>query len=337
MKKLLFISAYSAPFVTRDYDILSKEYQVIQGKGSNLKRSVLNYLWLILQIGCQVCRSDIVYCWFADYRARIGVTWARIFGKRSVVIIGGYEVRPLLYLDKTRSEMRSTSHFIFCLKKADLILAVSDHYHDRLAEIYPGFAYKMVRIYIGVDIPDKREIINDKENIIITVCPGNRIDRINIKGLDLFMETAEKLPMYDFFIIGVGGELAHELEKRKKTNNVKLIPSLGEADLIKWYQKAKIYCQFSRFESFGLSLVEAMSWQCIPIVTPIASLIERVGNSGFIMGEVKADEAAQLILAALKSGSGAGMAASDWAKEHYDLKIREKQLLDILKQVMDKK
>ena len=335
MKKLLLISAYSAPFVTRDFEILSKEYQVTWGKGRDLKRSVLNYLWLILQIGCQVSRSDLVYCWFADYRARIGVAWARIFRKKSVVVIGGYEVRSLLYLDKTRSEMRATSHFTFCLKKADLIIAVSDHYHDRLAELYPGYAHKLVRIFIGLDIPDEREKISEKENIVITVCFGSIIDRINIKGLDIYLKTAEKLPMFEFYIIGAHGELARELDRKKNSNNLKIIPPLEENDLVKWYQRARIYCQFSRFESFGLSLVEAMSWQCIPIVSPIASLIERVGNNGFIMGEAVAEEAAQLILAAMNSSEETGKKAFDWVKEHYDLKIREKQLIEILNWLME--
>ena len=44
-----------------------------------------------------------------------------------------------------------------------------------------------------------------------------------------------------------------------------------------------IYLQLSRHEAFGLSIVEAMTYNCIPIVTNVFALPEIVGTNGHII------------------------------------------------------
>jgi glycosyltransferase involved in cell wall biosynthesis len=53
-------------------------------------------------------------------------------------------------------------------------------------------------------------------------------------------------------------------------------------ELQNYYKKAKIYCQFSRSESFGVSVVEAMYFGCVPFVTNAGGLPEIVGKNGII-------------------------------------------------------
>ncbi|GAF92264.1 unnamed protein product, partial [marine sediment metagenome] len=53
--------------------------------------------------------------------------------------------------------------------------------------------------------------------------------------------------------------------------------------LLSYYQKAKVYCQLSYYESFSVALAEAMSCGCIPVVTDRGALPEVVDNCGFII------------------------------------------------------
>src|SRR5208337_5297666 len=55
-------------------------------------------------------------------------------------------------------------------------------------------------------------------------------------------------------------------------------------------QHAKIYCQLSRDETFGISLVEAMSYGCVPVVSDKGALPWIVQDTGIIVpyGDVSA-------------------------------------------------
>ena len=333
MKKVLFISAYNSPFVKRDMEILQKEFKVSEAKGRKLSKSIFNYIWIILTISWQVINADFVYCWFADFRARAGIFWTKLFHKKSVVVIGGYEIRALIYPNKESSKFNLGRHFIYCLNHADSVLTVSDVYQDRLTDIFPKHKNKIRRIYIGFMPPNQNNELIEKENTVITVCAGRNKERIQVKGLDLFVKTAKLLPMYNFIIIGPTGDLARELVELKESDNLEILPNMEEESLRRYYQKAKVYCQFSRYESFGLALVEAMSWQCIPVVSPISSLMERIGNRGFILSEFNPDKAAELVLSALNSNEEAGVEAAKWVNMKYDIKIREKEIIELLKRL----
>ena len=52
-------------------------------------------------------------------------------------------------------------------------------------------------------------------------------------------------------------------------------------ELLGWYQRAKVYCQLSYYESFGMAAAEAMLCECVPVVTRKGALPEVVGETGF--------------------------------------------------------
>jgi len=333
MKRLLFFSAYNAPFVQMDIQILSKEYSLELAHGNEYKKSICNYMLILWYSMWQVQRADIVYCWFADYRARIGVFWSKLFRKKSVVVIGGYEVKALMYENAMQKPL--SSHLNYILKNADLIINVSDHYQKRLCEIYPQFADKMVRIYNGIEINRQDYEIPEKENMVLTVCSGNTVARYLEKGIDLFLKAAENLPDHQFVIIGPEGNLKIEIVKKIDSDNLLILPPMAEESLNEWYRKAKVYCQFSRNESFGLAIVEAMSWQCVPVVSSIPSLVERIGDVGWVVDNKDWHEAVECIIEAMKSNIKKGIKAAERVSELYDIKIREQLLLSKLKDLID--
>jgi glycosyltransferase involved in cell wall biosynthesis len=334
MKRLLFISGYDATFVKRDQKILSDYFQLITAPASTLKKNMLNYLWLFIFFGIKARQCAVVYCWFADFRARTGVFWANIFRKKSVVVIGGYEMREFMNVKYSKNNTPNC-HLLYCLKNADLVFTVSNDHYNRLLQLFPVYAGKIQNIPNGIYFKPDKETKLTKKDIILTVCLGSDPQRFGVKGLGLFCDTAKLMPEYEFVIVGPSGELLQLLSKCKLSKNVRLVPPQSESGLESYYKSARIYCQFSRFESFGLALIEAMYWRCIPVVTPLPELVERLGDTGFVLSEPKASEAKIKIDMALSSGADLGEKASEWVRTHYDIKKREKAVLENINRILE--
>ena len=75
--------------------------------------------------------------------------------------------------------------------------------------------------------------------------------------------------------------------------------------LLKSYQKAKVYCQLSYYESFGVALAEAMACECVPVIADRGALPEVIGDVGFYVPYGDPEATAEAIGKALKSGKGA--------------------------------
>lgn len=335
MKKILLVSAYDAPFVKRDIEILRKKYLVEESWGNKRKKTFWNYLLVFLKTGSEVSRNKIVYCWFADYRAHCAVWWSRLFKRKSVVIIGGYEMQTLFNIKHSNHGSITLKHLLYCIKKANKIVAVSDDNLMILTGIFPKQASKMIRIYNAVTIPQSQDIVVSKENIVLTVCKGDDPKRIMVKGLDVFISAAKHLQRYKFAIIGTSGSLRDKLQEMIDSDNVILLDEMHEIELTEWYKKAKVYCQFSRMESFGLSLVEAMSWGCFPVVSPIKSLIERIGENGLIIERFDGLKASKVILEAANKNRRTKQKVFDWVKDNYDVSKRAESIVGMLEELME--
>ena len=329
MKKLLLISAYSASFVNADHKLLSQHYNVTRIGVLPKRRNYMQYFLLIFSIGWAVLHNDIIFCWFSDYRARIAVFFARLFGKKSLVIVGGYELQDYKNDSDNLMNVKPGRHLRFCLKYANAIIAVSDFYRKRLENLAFGKKCELFTVYNAIKPPQFHGVIN-KKNMVITVCSGDDPGRISVKGLDIFLQVAALIPKTEFVIIGPENGLYKALLKEINSPNVSIIGNLNKEELLKYYFDAKVYCQFSRYESFGLSLVEAMACQCLPVVSDIPALRERVDNYGQIMKEWNAEMGAKLVKNALVIENDSGEKIAKWVNSTFNLKKREEELLNIL-------
>lgn len=84
MTKIAFITFGFSSFMRQDYEILSKHYDVEHVNFAGISD--------ILKIITAVRASDISYSWFADVWAFFAVVASKIFGKKSIVVVGGYDV-----------------------------------------------------------------------------------------------------------------------------------------------------------------------------------------------------------------------------------------------------
>ena len=100
-----------------------------------------------------------------------------------------------------------------------------------------------------------------------------------------------------------------------------------------YYQKAKVYCQLSAHESFGVALAEAMFRCCVPVVTRRYALPEVVDDTGFYVPYNNPKATAEAIRKALESDKG--IKARERVKKYFSLRARERKLvteiLDLMK------
>ncbi len=85
-----------------------------------------------------------------------------------------------------------------------------------------------------------------------------RLDTYN-KGLDILIDIVHRKQMKDieFRIVGEGPDRKYFEEECRGLRNIKILGQLNENALEREYEKAKLFVFPSRFENFGLALLEA--------------------------------------------------------------------------------
>jgi len=267
--KILFVYSHLQSFVRSDLEILQSYFGVKKLRITTFKNP-LNMFRLLFGMA----NVHLIYTWFAGTNAFFIVLFSIFLRKRSVVVVGGYDAAYLpeinygIFVNRWR---RVLVRFVY--KHADLILVVDPSLkrellentklkiEDRIRVVPTGYDYNFWR-------PGSK-----KEDIILTV--GNKP---LVKGLDTFCQLAKELPEKEFIAIGFEGKLDEYM-----TDNIKLIPFIPQNQLLKFYQKAKIFCLFSRHEGLPNVLCEAMLCECVPIGTKVNGIITAIGDAGFLV------------------------------------------------------
>lgn len=281
MKRILLIYTNYSSFVKTDFEILSEatsvdKYQFKPSRGfASIIEIIKQFFFLILK----GWKYDVFFIWFADHHSILPVLYTRIFGKKSFVVIGGYDVAriPHLGYGVFNSKIRG-----FCaiqsMKNCKLNLTVSKYVDRKVRWIAPKANTQL--IYNCVNLSDNNDVV-PKENLILTVGLIDSEKTFLLKGIDTFIDVARLLPSYKFRIVG-GAKEVLEKYTGEIPGNLKIIGRINHQELVNYYKKAKIYCQFSRSESFGVAIVEAMSFGCVPVVTNVGGMPEVTVNTGTI-------------------------------------------------------
>ena len=315
--KIAFVHHPRSTFVKQDLASLSRHFQ-IEVLGYKNPRDVFQ------MIG-PIWRSDLMFSWFASGHSFAAVLLCRLLRKRSMVVAGGYDVayEPDINYGQYTLAWHKRMYADYVLRNADIVLPVSEFTKSEvLAKVVP----KRVQVlYPGVDT-DKFRPLGRKEDLVMTVASGSG-RTIRLKGLDSFIGAAALLPEVRFLVAGLSENDRIELQSRA-TENVSLYGYVSWEELLSHYQKAKVYCQLSYRESFGMALAEAMACGCVPVVTDRGAIPEVVGDTGYYVPYGNAKAAAEAIEKALSSKSGLG--ARKRVEERFCLR-REEGLLSLLK------
>ena len=331
-KHILFVYVNFSSFVKADFEILSEfanvsKYEFKSGRG--IMNTGIKLLKQFLFLMANIWRYDSVFIWFADYHSLLPVLFARLSGKKSFVVIGGYEVARIK--DLNYGALCSGIRAFFCInsiKFSTLNLTVSNYIDRKVKYIAPCSRRQLVPNC--VDLPASPNLNSAKEKLVLTVGLIENKRSFYLKGIDTFIELSNKLPDYQFIVIGLDRIRLSPL-LLDIPGNLTILGRVAHAELPLWYQKSNFYCQLSRSESFGISVAEAMYYGCIPIVTNEGGLPEVVGESGYIVKRVPAEiaqlikEAAQILPNLQREGSNRVLSCFS----------REKRQKSILKLVLD--
>ncbi len=283
-KRILFVYTGFSTFVKNDFDILNSTHSVekyhfaaVKGIAKNALEIVKQFFFLLLH----GWKFDLFYCWFADYHSFLPVLFAKITGKKAYVVIGGYDVCRIR--DINYGAFCSPFRGWFCgssMRNATVILPVSGYVSRKAKVIAPKTKSKMIYNCVTIESPDFSAI--NKTDTILTVGLIENDRTFYLKGIDTFIETARLLPGIRFEIVGINRTaLVHRLSNLPI--NITLYERVTPEELSAFYRNARIYCQLSYSESFGVSIAEAMSFGVYPIVTCEGGMPEVVGVVGAVV------------------------------------------------------
>jgi glycosyltransferase involved in cell wall biosynthesis len=281
-QSILFVYVNYSSFVNADFEILSAfanvtKYQFKPGKG--IARTGFELLKELIFLIINGLKFDTVFVWFGDYHSLLPVLFAKIFRKKSFVVIGGYDVSTLS--DYKYGAFNHPIRAFFTrntFKYVGTCFTVADALRNKLLLINPKA--KAETIATSFD-PEKFNFSGfERPKRIITVSATENHQRLMVKGLDRFRELATRLPEFEFEIIGAAETVKSYFEPIPA--NLSLLPPQPFDQLTKIYQDASFYAQLSRSEGLPNALCEAMLCGCIPVGTNVGDIQVTIGNTGLV-------------------------------------------------------
>lgn len=123
-----------------------------------------------------------------------------------------------------------------------------------------------------------------KDNIILCVCRLTKEKRVDAM-LYIWKQICKQLLDWRFIIVGDGTERAI-LEVKVSNEFIPRVEFTGFTISTEYYQRAKIFWMTSKYEGWGMTLVEAMQQGCVPVVwhsfSSVTDIIDNEVN-GFVV------------------------------------------------------
>jgi len=196
---------------------------------------------------------------------------------------GIFHTKKLLFLKK----LYFNFWLKFILSKADKVLAVSKNDFELFSKIIDKRKILIFKDAVNLDQFEKLSKEKEKFNFLFVgrLSENKRLDLL----LKSFKTVVEEIPEAKLFI--VGPDWNNNLIKLKDlskqlglSRNVFFEGQKNDRELLNYYSKAEFFVSASEYEGFGLTLIEAMAANCIPIVNNIESFNHIIDkNTGLIL------------------------------------------------------
>jgi Glycosyl transferases group 1 len=297
---IFFVGNLKSGFIRTDIEILEEDHHVEIFDISQYKITALQipkYIFSSLVRSDMVFSSNLVWIWFADYHAVPFMLLAKLRGIPVVICQGDYEVTnsPETNYGNQRKLFRGMITR-WLMRNANKCIVPSPIYEDIARCVEP--AASICTIPCSVDIPC--DVPTKKKHLVIT------------STISDFAKERKGIPLFE------------EIAATGMPCKMKVLVNAPRDEYLDALKNAKAYCQFSMFESFGVSLVEAMSYGCIPITTDRGALPWVTGGTGIIVPYGDLFAARKAILKAMTmDGSAARNQAMKFKREFRKESIRK--------------
>ena len=324
MPKILFSSTIFPPFIEED--------EVILRRHAEIEKLIAGGLRALIRIPGAVRRADITLSWFGSVYAGYTVFLAKLFGKRSIVIVAGVdaskdrEIQYGIWLNPWKSPFVR-----YAYRHADRVLPVDPFLRReviRLAE-YDGnnircipFGFDGTRWFPG----------GTKERRVVTIAVCEDRSRMKKKGIDKLFDAARKLPQVPFQVLGIRQPLLHQIRPEIPAN-VDMIEYLPRYQLLPFLQRAKVYCQPSYTEGLPNALCEAMLCECVPVGTIAGGIPTAIGENGYLVPYRDQNGLVAALQDALEAPAERGTGARNRILREFPLERRERELVDVIREL----
>jgi len=312
---ILFTSTFHSSFIDEDIRLLQKNFHVTTAitKGWVAPFVLLRNLF----------SADLTFSWFASTYASFLVFFAHLLGKKSILVLGGADVAKEIELGYGIWNSRWKSYIVrYGISHATAVLAVDQFLKQEAIRLAKYSGDNITVAPTGYD-PEYWTADGAKEQLVLTIASCPDVMRVKLKGIDIFIAAAEKMPDIRFVLIGLNANVASSLSI---PSNVQCLSFMPQEEIKKWYQRAKVYCQLSLREGLPNTVCEAMLCECIPVGTNVGGIPTAIGDAGFLVSYNSISETVEAIRSALLRPPDDGVRARARISERFALAKRERTL-----------
>ncbi|WP_048920114.1 glycosyltransferase family 4 protein [Rufibacter radiotolerans] len=346
---LLYFYPAQSSFVVKDLRLMEREYKVrhqgfMPAKKWQTPLVWLGQFWFLLR---HIWQAEKLVCMFSGYHSFFPALFGKIASKPCLIVAGGTDcvafpsigygcfAKPILG-KFTRWSYKLAAHIAPVHEKLvwqDYSYQPNDFPHQGFHYHCPGLKTPHTVIYNGYDAhfwqPDTT--IARLPNSFLTVCAGLDMRFTQrLKGVDLIMEVAKKLPEATFTIVGAPAGFAFP----GQPSNVKLLPKMLLADLKAVYSAHAFYLQLSMSEGFPNALSESMLCGCVPVVSNVGAMPDLINGSGFVLEKRDVSLLENVLQEAMVADmEKLGAQARNLIAQQYPEERRERELLQLLKKL----
>ncbi|MCA1813003.1 MAG: glycosyltransferase family 4 protein [Halobacteriales archaeon] len=299
MKDLAFLHTARVSFVQEDLDILQRRFDVEEvvwrGKGS------------LPAVALAVARTRGHLSWFCGDHTYAASMAGVPLRKPGMVIVGGGDASYVAELGPGAAggvfgDPVRAGRARFSYRRAAGIFPVDESLRQDLLGHTGLDGSTMVTIPTGYD-PERWKPDGPKEPLVLTVAGVNR-GNLQRKGLRTFARAAVLVPEARWAIVGAWQDDAADELRKDAPRNLDFAGEASGEELLRWYQRATVYCQLSRHEGLPNALCEAMLCACVPVGTPHYGIPGAIGDTGPIVPWNDVEATALAVRDALHRDSG---------------------------------
>ena len=315
MTRVLYVDSRHNTFTRIDRELLESRFEVDEYfQAGAVPR--------IRELVSKLRRCDVVFGWHASWHTLAALWVARILGKPSVLVIGGFDTAsvPEIGYGNQQDPLRKWRSRL--TTRAATRLMTNSNYSRSEIEQNMGIPGSRVRV-VHHGLEDRFGATDPaaKRRVALTVGVVHRWN-LERKGHRAFVEAASRLEDVEFVLAGRWEDDAVDLLRELAGANVTLTGYLTDDELDHRFREATVYVQASWHEGFGLALAEGMLAGAVPVVTTRGALPEVVGETGISLAGLTPDDIAAGVSRGLDLGPAEGARARARVLEEFPVESR---------------